>query len=258
MNGSRAIMPGQLSRLDNQSRRQRKVFSMSVGSKGYRVIDLPPVSDEILDSYDDCPLDEFMGDGTRFKRFSQYKLSWREGEGWVFDLLPHRDYTAFKEFNPVGGGKRRPYEPVKVDFTSIIRAAADEFPLDRSADWQINVHQNRTQAVAGKPGPLTPEGVHQDGHEYVLIAVLRRNNVDGARTRLWRLGAPAPFWAGTLDAGQAVLLDDRAIAHDVTDLVSANGGPGHRDILITAFSRWTEKWYGDEHDAAALADEGTA
>lgn len=59
---------------------------------------------------------------------------------------------------------------------------------------------------------------------------------------------------GTLDAGQAVLLDDRALAHDVTDVLSADGGPGHRDILIVAFSRWSEKWYGDQHDEAALDD----
>lgn len=231
---------------------------MPVNVKGFCIIELPPVSQEILDSYDDCPMDEFMGNGTRFKRFSQYKLSWQESDGWIFELLPHRDYTAFKKFNPVGGGIRRTYQPVKVDFTPIIRAAADEFRLDRSDEWQINVHQNRTRAVSGKPGPLTPEGVHQDGHEYVMIAILRRNNVVGAQTRLWRPDAPAPFWAGTLDAGQAVLLDDRAIAHDVTDLVSADGEPGHRDIVIAAFSRWKEKWYGDDHDAAALADHGAA
>jgi hypothetical protein len=231
---------------------------MPVNVKGFCIIDLPPVSEEILASYDDCPLDEFMGNGTRFKRFSQYKLSWRESGGWDFGLLPHRDYTAFKKFNPVGGGIRRSYQPIQVDFMPFIRAAADEIPLDHSDEWQINVHQNRTCAANGKPGPLTPEGVHQDGHEYVMIAILRRNNVTGAQTRLWRLGAPAPFWAGTLDAGQAVLLDDRAIAHDVTDLVSADGRPGHRDIVIAAFSRWKDKWYGDDHDAAALAGTGAA
>ncbi|WP_243766336.1 2OG-Fe dioxygenase family protein [Streptomyces sp. GC420] len=61
-------------------------------------------------------------------------------------------------------------------------------------------------------------------------------------------------WTGTLAAGQAVLLDDRALQHDVTDVTSADGGPGHRDIVIIAFSRWKEKWYGDEHDVAALAN----
>jgi hypothetical protein len=91
-----------------------------------------------------------------------------------------------------------------------------------------------------------------------MIGVLRKVNVAGAQTRLWNPGEDAPFWSGTLEPRQAVLLDDRAIAHDVTDVLSADGGPAHRDIVIVAFSRWREKWYGDEHDRAALdgADPG--
>jgi hypothetical protein len=223
----------------------------------FSIIDIPSIPTQILASYDGCPLDEYMGHGTRYKRFAQYKLSWDETSGWQFERLERRDYTTFKKFNPVAGGVRRSYEPIAVDFTPLIRAAADGFPLDTSEDWQINVHQNRTRATGGNPGPLTPEGVHHDGHEFVMIAVLQRNNVAGGETRLWRSkDAAEPFWTGTLGAGQAVLLDDRALAHDVTDVLSADGGPGHRDIVIAAFSRWAEKWYGDSHDEAALNDQG--
>jgi hypothetical protein len=229
---------------------------MPVNAQGFSIIDIPAASDEILASYDDCPLDEYMGNQTRYKRFSQYRLSWKPAQDWTFELLPHRDYTAYKKFNPVGGGFRRPYEPIKVDFTEIIRLGVAGLGLDTSEDWQINVHQNRSIATSEKPGQLTPEGVHQDGHEFVMIAVLRRHRVLGGLTRLWNLDAAEPFWTGTLPPGQAVLLDDRAIAHDVTDLAPEDGVWGHRDILITAFSRWTEKWYGDEHDAKALTEDG--
>jgi hypothetical protein len=232
---------------------------MSIIAERFRVIDLPPIADEILASYDDCPVDEYMGNGTRFKRFSQYQLSWSSDDDWKFTLLEHRDYTTFKKFNDVAGGIRRSYLPIQVDFTPLIKFGADRIPLDNTEDWQINVHQNRTRAEGDKPGPLTPEGVHHDGHEFVMIAVLWRNNVSGAETRLWESKlATEPFWTGTLDAGQAVLLDDRAVAHDVTDVTSADGGPAYRDIVIVAFSRWREKWYGDEHDHAALqAGTGT-
>jgi hypothetical protein len=230
---------------------------MPLNSDHFSIIKLPPVSAELLDSYDRCPVDAYMGNGTRYKRFSQYRLSYRDETGWDMELLSHRAYTAYTKFNPVGGGMRRDYLPLEADFGELVRLAAEEFPLDRAEDWQINVHQNRTKATEDKPGPLTPEGIHHDGHEYVMIAVLRRNNVGGAVTRLWTDGAEQPFWTGTLEAGEAVLLDDRAIAHDVTDVVSADGSPGHRDIVIVAFSRWQERWYGDEHDRAALAGENT-
>lgn len=231
---------------------------MPLNDKHFTVIDLPAPPVDVLDSYDRCPVDDYMGNGTRFKRFSQYRMHWKQDQGWDFELLPHRDYTTFTKFNPVAGGIRRIYQPVEADFTRMIAAGAAAIPLDTSESWQINVHQNRTRAEADRVGPLTPEGVHHDGHEFVMIAVLRRHNVAGAETRLWHEGAEAPFWSGTLEAGQAVLLDDRAIAHDVTDVESADGGPAHRDIVIVAFSRWQERWYGDEHDQAALAEPGVS
>ena len=230
---------------------------MPLTAERFSIIDLPPVSDAILASYDDCPLDPYMAHGTRYKRFAQYRVSWTEG--WQFERLEHRAYTTFKTFNSVAGGIRREYESIIVDFTPLIRAGIDALGLDRAVEWQINVHQNRTRATGGVVGPLTPEGVHHDGHELVMIAVLQRDNVNGGQTRLWHSKeAPEPFWTGTLEPGQAVLLDDRALAHDVTDVVSADGGPGHRDIVIVAFSRWAEKWYGDAHDTAALSDQGDA
>jgi hypothetical protein len=231
---------------------------MPLNDQGFAIIDLPLVPQAVLDSYDECPLDPYMGNLTRYKRFSQYRLTWTADDDWLFEKLPHRDYTAFKKFNPVGGGMRRPYEPIQVDFTSLIRAGVHGLGLDTSEDWQINVHQNRTVATPDKPGQLTPEGVHQDGHEFVMIAVLRRNSVSGGETRLWNPGASEPFWRGVLQPGQAVLLDDRAISHDVTDVLPEDGKPGHRDIFITAFSRWKEKWYGEEHDMRALSEDAAS
>src|SRR5882724_2623089 len=145
---------------------------MALNAQGFALLDLPPVTDEILGSYDDLPVDDYMGNGTRFKKFSQYRMTWH-GSAWGFELLPHRDYTAYKKFNKAAGGIRRAYEPIKVDFTPMIAMGAMRFPLDVSDEWQINVHQNRTRASADADGPLTPEGIHHDGHDFVMIAVLR-------------------------------------------------------------------------------------
>ena len=87
------------------------------------------------------------------------------------------------------------YLQIDVDFTPLIALGAQELDLDRGEDWQINVHQNRTRAELGRPGPLTPEGVHHDGHEFVMIGVLDRQRVGGGETRLWRPGADAPSGA---------------------------------------------------------------
>ena len=38
--------------------------------------ELPEIDDEILASYEQLPHDPYMGNGTRYKRFSQYRLTW--------------------------------------------------------------------------------------------------------------------------------------------------------------------------------------
>ncbi|MEV0280250.1 2OG-Fe dioxygenase family protein [Streptomyces sp. NPDC050610] len=229
---------------------------MSVGPQGFSIIDLPPATPETLDSYNDLPVDPFMGNGTRHKRFTQYRLAPEPGteHGWSYEKLPQRDYITYTKYNTVAGGVRRPYEPIAVDFTWLVTAGADALGLDRGHDWQVNIHQNRSVAESGHDAPITPEGIHSDGHEYIMIAVLGRNNVAGGETRLWLPDGDAPFWTGTLAPGQAVLLDDQAVKHEATDVTSADGGPGQRDIVIVAYSTWENRWYGEEYEAAALSD----
>jgi hypothetical protein len=223
-----------------------------LATHGFALIDGVHATDAQLSSYEQCPHDPFMGNGTRYKRFSQYKLTHDENS-WTSELLPRRAYTAPKKFNPIGGGYKRPYEPLQADFTGIVAFLADQLGLDTSVAWQINVHQNRSIADSERNGQLTPEGRHKDGHEFVSISMFDRIGVTGGRTRVWASeDAEDPLFEHTMVAGQTLLLDDRAVLHDVTDIEPEGNTRGTRDILIVAYSRWDERWYGDAHDAAAL------
>ena len=212
-------------------------------------------NDEQLSSYNDCPHDSFMGNGTRYKRFSQYKVTHKDG-GWKLTLLPARAYTAFKKFNTVGGGFSRPYEAMEADFTPFITRLINGIDLDRNVSWQINVHQNRSIADPERNGQLTPEGRHMDGHEFVSISVFTRSNIQQGRTRLWSdADSLEPIWEREMQPGETVLLYDEKIMHDVTDIEPVGNERGSRDILIVAYSRWEERWYGNEHDNVALEVE---
>ncbi|MFI9402930.1 2OG-Fe dioxygenase family protein [Nocardia sp. NPDC052316] len=223
--------------------------------RGFKFVALPPIGADVLASYEEIELDPYMAHGTRYKRFSQYRLTYSGDEGWQFELLPHRAYSAFKKFNNVAGGILREYTPIAVDFVSTIKHIVDqERFLDQTVDWQINVHQNRSKTTTDKSAELTPEGIHQDGHEFVIISILSRNNVRGGEMRLWPAKDADPIWRGTLAAGDAVILDDQRVYHDVTPIEPDGSTTGTRDILIVSFSRWDERWYGEEHEQAVLSD----
>lgn len=227
-------------------------MNSDLAARGFALIDGVHATESQLCSYEDCPHDPFMGNGTRYKRFSQYKLTHR-GEGWTGELLPQRAYTAPKRFNPIGGGFKRPYEPLQADFGELVCFLAEQIGLDASVPWQLNVHQNRSIADAQRDGQLTPEGRHKDGHEFVSISAFAREGVSGGRTRVWGSeDAEEPLFEHTMVPGQTLLLDDRAVLHDVTDIQPVGNQRGTRDILIVAYSRWDERWYGEDHDSAVL------
>jgi hypothetical protein len=223
---------------------------MALNEMGFTIINMPPVDDEFLASFDNLGFDEHSGGNHKYRRFSQYRMFYESGR-WHLELLPHRPYLAYSKYNTFAGGIRRHYLPLLIDPSDILDAGAKAIPLDTGDIWQINVHQYRVITAPGIDGRIVPEGPHQDGHEFVMIAVFRRHNIRGAEMSLMPVGGGEPFFKTTLQEGQAALLDDEGIFHYVTDIKPVEER-GHRDIIVVAFSRWADRWYGPEFEARAL------
>jgi hypothetical protein len=229
---------------------------MTLNHQGYAILDLPPLDDSIKASFGDLGLDLYVPVKNRFRRFAQYRLVYQDSD-WNFERLPHRAYVAYSKFNSVAGGIKREYKAIVADFTDIIRLATAALPLDANEDWQINVHQTRIFVKKGElQGVIVPEGPHKDGHEFVFIGVYDRHNVTGAEMTLRPdHDKETPFLTRTLQTGQGVVLDDRNLWHYVNDIEAIDDREiAFRDTLIISYSRWSEKWYGDEFEREALAD----
>jgi hypothetical protein len=101
-------------------------------------------------------------------------------------------------------------------------------------------------------GVSVPEGPHQDGHTYSMIAVVDRRNIGGGQTQLMTLDSDEPFLSLTLGPGEAIVLDDRAMRHYATDITAPAGQEGHRDLFLLAYNTWPERRYGETYEAAVL------
>ncbi|MCE0490295.1 2OG-Fe dioxygenase family protein [Pantoea sp. Mb-10] len=225
---------------------------MNLNNEGYKIIDLKDIGKDIEQSFSDLKFDEYMGNGNRFRRFSQYKMN-HDGK-WKFEKLEHRPYMTFSKFNKVAGGIKRYYEPLQVDFTKWIGEAANEIPLDTADAWQINVHQYRVYTRPDLQGVTVPEGPHQDGHDFVMIAVIKRHKITGAKMSLFKLhDKDNAIFNYTLQDKQAALLNDRELIHYVTDIVP-DEDEGYRDIFVVAFSRWADRWHGEEFENKVAAE----
>jgi hypothetical protein len=223
-------------------------------TKGYAVIELPSLNDEILASFSRMPRDGHSLQRLREIRLSQYFGYWEEGQ-WIFALLPRRKYIQSAEYIRLAeaGGVFRHREQLKIDPSSLIARVMDNLPVDRSSGYHINVNQIRVIANAEFRGVTVPEGPHRDGHEFSVVGIAQRRNVHGGETQIIDPKTKEIVFRTTLQENQAILIDDERYIHYATDIAPLEGDSGYRDIWVIEINRWDKRAYGPRHERLASA-----
>jgi hypothetical protein len=189
-------------------------------------------------SWDDLPRDQHMADGGRYRR---RRHAVYVAEGGELRRQPDQPHYQSLAHNPLNGGIARWFAPVRADVgeSPILRAAIDLLvsvagcrrgPAGR---WRVEVHQFRIEARTGEAGRPTPEGMHRDGVDFVLVMLIgRRNAAQGVSTLADPAGRPLaniqlsePF--------EAMILDDEQVRHGVSPIEPADRArPAARDALV--------------------------
>ncbi|PHK94977.1 hypothetical protein CR162_11125 [Pseudoroseomonas rhizosphaerae] len=200
-----------------------------------------PAWDAFARGWDALEPDAHMADGGRYRlrRHAVFRLN---ADGAAI-RRPHQPHYQGLEFNPLNGGVQRLFAPVTEEagaspaLAALLAGARAVFGrLAPGTDWHVEMHQFRILARPGEAGRPTPEGMHRDGVDYVLVALIGRENVAGGRTGIrvdGREGEDSFTLSAPLDT---VLLDDRRVWHGVTPIAPIDPGrPGHRDVLVLTF-----------------------
>lgn len=188
-------------------------------------------------SWDDLGPDLYMADGGRYRRRRHATFAFQDGR---FIRKPHQPHFQSRDYNPLNGDVQRWFAPVgqgTIDnpvMQSILNFCADSFAM--TGRQHVELHQFRIEARAEELGRPTPEGMHRDGVDWVLVMLIERRNV---REGVTRIGTPkgAPLGEFTLARpGDAVLVDDHRILHGVTEIQPVDSMlPAWRDALVVTF-----------------------
>ena len=153
----------------------------------------------------------------------------------------HQPHYQSKTYNTLQGDIERWFEPVTADGPSLRRII--EFChgcfgalAPGVARWHVEVHQFRIEARADEAGEPTPEGVHRDGVDYVLVLLIDRTNIESGTTTIH--GADGRLLGSfTLTRPlDAALVDDARVFHGVTAVTPVDPAqPAHRDVLVVTF-----------------------
>lgn len=194
-------------------------------------------------SWNDLGLDTYMADGGRYRRrrHAVYRAT-RDG----IARQPHQPHYQGRDYNHLNGGIDRWFDPV-----SDAAAASDSLQTilaychacfgalaPETRAWHIEIHQFRIEARAGAEGRPTPEGMHRDGVDYVLVLLIDRTNIKSGTTTIADL-EKRPLGSFTLTTPcDAAIVDDSRVYHGVTPVEPIDpSAPAHRDVLVVTFRK---------------------
>ena len=178
------------------------------------------------------PVDPYIQGHFRRRRFSRFV-----GAGEHFHRLRHTAFVQSRDVNYLAGGVRREFAEVEDGLVALpaFHALVDEYVRVIGLDAErseLGIHQIRILCSPEFAGDPAPEGIHQDGFDYVGIFCIARDNVEGADTQLFRSKDTPPIFHRTLQPGEAVFANDRRVFHYTTPVHPATPGEGHRDVFV--------------------------
>lgn len=193
-------------------------------------------------SWDDMPLDEYMADGGRYRRRRYATLSATAGQADVH-LEPHQPHYQSLDYNRLNGGIAREFEPILPEivagetFRSVLGFCHRLFSeFQPRAKWHIECHQFRIEALGEVAGKPTPEGIHRDGVDYVLVMMVRRVNISSGTTTMHDLDQRL-LGSFTLEQPlDCAIVNDKRCMHGVTPVEQIDPEcPAYRDVLVVTF-----------------------
>jgi hypothetical protein len=190
-------------------------------------------------SWNDLAVDAYLAEHGTYRRRRHAVFSLSSDGSATRDV--HRPHYQSKTYNTLQGGIERWFEPIEPGiadseiFRQILFFCAKTF-AELAPDvkkWNVETHQFRIEARADEAGQPTPEGVHRDGVDYVLVALINRTNIERGTTTIHdRSGKQLGSFTLTR-ALDSALVDDERVFHGVTPVLPSDPAKlAFRDVLV--------------------------
>lgn len=192
-------------------------------------------------SWNNLYLDNYMGDGGTY-RLRRYSVFFWDNKHQQLKLKPHEPHYQSIAYNTLNGGIARhyqPFEPCIIEnkcFNDTMMFALDVInKLESGVSWHIEAHQFRILADSKLSQP-TPEGIHCDGRDYIIMMLINRQNVLGGTSTIYDQNKNLLTEITLEHAGETIMVCDNRTMHDVSSIIADNPDiTGYRDMLVITF-----------------------
>ena len=188
----------------------------------------------VRDSFNNLPTTDHRDGYYRLRRYSRIKLS--DSIHFKYMKLESEAFNQPTHYNKFQGGIDRQFEDIEDDVVNSggMLEMCDTFLASSgfSDDHEIEIHQMRI-VTRDELTPVSPEGVHQDGYRFIAMVGISRYNITGGNLLVCKTYEGKPIVDFPLESGEMIMLDDRAMWHDATQIKPVNNSvQGWMDAFI--------------------------
>ena len=224
---------------------------MTLADRGFQFVDgadmraalgALPDWDAFAASWNDLHLDPYVTARYRRRRHARYAAT-----PDAITRKPHGPHFQSVDYNALYGGVDRWFEPIVADGPSLQRIlewCRDTFGAlsPTVTTWDVEVHQFRIEARADQAGQPTPEGVHRDGVDWVLVLLVQRTNIASGTTTIHDRDNTIVGSFTLTQPFDAALVDDNRMSHGVTPVEPIDPAqPAYRDVLVVTFKNQLQR-----------------
>ena len=191
------------------------------------------------------PKDEFAENTPHVRRRLHASFMFDRANG-KFTRLPPRQYFQDLKNNSVYGGKARNFSQIGTEFfdqfafiTGIAVDCAKNLPVPYTKIL-VHCHLMRITADEFGVGYPSPEGIHQDGFDFVSLHLINKTNCKGGQSIVTdghNNIISAPCLDETLDS---IVANDKILFHAALPFFAISHGPAYRDTLLFSYQEFED------------------
>ncbi len=204
---------------------------------------------DVLESFSALELDTYALHSGLMRKRRIARFAIEETSSTVVQL-PHRPFLQAHRDNRLFGGLPRAFAPMEKAISSsffLHELLIEDLrflnkAIDKGEVWEAIVHQIRVFVSHGKSALPAPEGRHRDGHDYLTVHLVDRNNVTGGNNLVFDGSSEKkPVFSCTLlNPLDTIVIDDARMTHDVSALRAIDSKkPAWRSMLLVDYNRKT-------------------
>ncbi len=183
-------------------------------------------------TFDHLPEDKYAEKRLRSRRYSCYRYN----VDGTLDRLTQKDFMQSSDINKYVGDIERKFEPIddSLRTDTVFLKIFEEFQerTGLAPGSIVEAHQIRWHCKRRVKIPA-PEGIHQDGFDYIGMFLINTQNIDGGEIMIYPSPDDAPIFKKLLEPGEFVLLNDKKLFHYASPLVPRpNQDEGYWDLIV--------------------------